>query len=267
MADMDGGDGEESVPARLMASMLDAVWSGVVLGDNDWNPDKSCYELADEYRQSGCSTSDAVENLINWQTAKAGGGGFVLGLPGLAFGVVIIPADLTFTTYLQMRMIATIALLHGWDPKSDRVRTLAFLALLGSGAAEAIRSFGIHVGSKLTASVIAKVLGKVLIEINKAVGFRLVTKAGSTGAVNLVKFVPIMGGLVSGGINAYATRQIGFAADSILKAGPNGAGREGGTVSDPDSSAPLWSRPSDPTALASRQAASQADHPIPLPPP
>ncbi len=33
-----------------------------------------------------------------------------------------------------------------------------------------------------------------MIEINKAVGFRLVTKAGTTGAMNLIKFVPIVVG-------------------------------------------------------------------------
>jgi uncharacterized protein (DUF697 family) len=219
MTGMNNGGSEPSVPARYVQQLLEAVWDGIILADSKWNPDKSCFDLAEEYCRSGRNPDECVQNLIDWQTAKAGGSGFLLGLPGLAFGAVTIPADLTLTTYLQLRMVATIALLRGWDPKSDRVKTLCFLALLGSEAASTVRTFGVNVGTKMTANVIAKVPGRVLMEINKAVGFRLVTKAGTTGAVRLVKIVPLVGGLISGGLNAYATRQIGYAADDILKGG------------------------------------------------
>ncbi len=211
-----------SVPkSTLIARSLDAVWDGVVIGNSKWNPDRTCYELADEYRRSRRTVDECVRNFITWQTAKAGGAGFVLGLPGLAFGIVTIPADLTVTIYLQLRMVAVIALLHGWDAKSDRLKTLAFLSMLGTGAAETVRAAGVQVGTRLTAAALKQVPGRVLIEINKAVGFRLVTKAGSQGVVNLVKFVPIAGGLVSGGLNAVATRGTGYTAHSVLKGGPD----------------------------------------------
>lgn len=212
--------------ANYVQKALETIWDGIILGTSEWNPDKSCYELADDYRRAGGSCDVWVQNLIDWQTAKAGGAGFILGLPGLAFGAVTIPTDLTMTTYLQMRMVATIALLRGWDPKSDRVKTLALLALLGAEGASTARQFGVHVSTKLTGNAVAKIPGKVLIQINQAVGFRLVTKAGSTGAINLIKVVPIVGGLVSGGLNAYLTRKIGHAADGIFQAGP--------TAKDPD---------------------------------
>ncbi|QCG89133.1 EcsC family protein [Azospirillum sp. TSH100] len=218
MSNTDGGALVEQ--KNWMYDLLDSVWDGVVLAESEWNPEKSCYQLYEEYKKSGRTPDECVENFIDWQTAKAAGSGFLLGLPGLAFGVVTIPADLTLSTYLQMRMIAVIALLYGWDPKSDRLKTLALLSMLGSSAAEAVRAAGVKVGTRLTANVIAKIPGKVLIEINKAVGIRLVTKAGTSGVINLTKFVPIVGGLVSGGLNAVTTRQIGFAAQSILREGP-----------------------------------------------
>ena len=215
----DGFETDDAAKGAVIARLLETVWSGVVLGESKWNPDRSCYDLAAEYARSGRTPDECAKNFIKWQTAKAGGTGFVLGLPGLAFGIVTIPADLACTTYLQLRMIAVIALLHGWDPKSDRLKTLAFLSMLGSGAAETARAFGIQVGTKLTGSLLKQVPGKMLIEINKAVGFRLVTKAGTTGAVNLIKIVPIVGGLVSGGMNAATTRTIGRVAHSILRGG------------------------------------------------
>lgn len=138
--------------STLMVRLLDAVWDGVVIGNSKWNPDRTCYDLADEYRRSGRTVDECVQNFINWQTAKAGGTGFVLGLPGLAFDIITIPADLTFTTYLQLRMVAVIALLHGWDAKSDRLKTLALLSMLGTGAAEVVRAAGVQIGAKLTAA-------------------------------------------------------------------------------------------------------------------
>ena len=211
---------EHGPVGAVLLGLLDTVWTSVVIADVSWNPEKSCYDLAREYALNGRTPTQNAENFIDWQIAKAGGAGFLLGLPGLAFGVVTIPADLATTTYLQLRMIAVIALLHDWDIKSDRLRTLAFLSMIGSSAGEVLRTAGVEVGVKLTAAMLNKIPGRLLIEINKQVGFRFVTKAGSKGVVNLTKFVPVFGGLVSGGLNALSTRAIGGFAHGILKEGP-----------------------------------------------
>jgi hypothetical protein len=209
------------IEAGVIDNLLDRVWKEVTSSKSSWNPDKSCEQLYEEYAKSGRTPAECAENFINWQTTKAGAVGFVSGLPGLTFAAITIPADLTATVYLQLRMVAVIALLYGWDLRSDRLKTTAFLCLLGSSAAEAISAAGVKVGTKLTANLIKQIPGHALIAINKAVGFRLITKAGTTGVVNLTKLVPIVGGLVSGGLNAVATRQIGQFAESIFKAGPD----------------------------------------------
>lgn len=216
---MGGVQGKE-IEASWFSEWIGAVWDGVILGDSRWNPDRSCYDLADEYRASGRTPDECVSNFIDWQTAKAGAGGFVAGLGGFATLPVAIPADLTFTTYLQLRMIATIGLLHGWDAKSDRFKTVALVCLIGSSGAEAVRSAGVHVGTKISANLLSKIPGSVLLQINRQVGFRLITKAGTTGVINLSKLVPILGGLVSGGLNAVTTREIGRFAHTVLKQGP-----------------------------------------------
>jgi uncharacterized protein (DUF697 family) len=208
---------------EAVSGLLDAVWTAVVLADSKWSPDKSCYDLHREYQASGRSPEACADNFIDWQMAKAGGTGFVLGLPGMTFGIITIPTDLAYTTYLQLRMIAVIAMLYGWDPKSDQVKTAALLCLLGTEAANVVRQAGIQVGTRLSLNLINKIPGHALIEINKAVGMRLLTKAGSSGIINFTKLVPIIGGLVSGGLNAMTTRQIGAIAQSVFKAGPHSA--------------------------------------------
>ena len=222
MEDSDGADAAQVPEAQAgwLTQILDAVWNGIVLADSYWNPEKSCFDLAEEYRRSGRTPEQCAENFIDWQTAKAGVTGFALGLPGLAFMPVTAPADLTSTTYLQLRMVAVIGLLYGWDPRSDQFRTIAYMSLLGSAAAEVARDFGVRAGTKLAAAQLARVPGKVLIHINQAVGVRLVTKAGSTGLLNLTKLVPIVGGIVGGGLNVFFTRQIGWAAVGWLREGP-----------------------------------------------
>jgi hypothetical protein len=52
----------------------------------------------------------------------------------------------------------------------------------------------------------------VLLDINKKVGFRLVTKSGTTGVVNLSKAVPVLGGVVGGTIDGTSTRAVGAVA-------------------------------------------------------
>ena len=81
---------------------------------------------------------------------------------------------------------------------------------------EILKQAGINVGRKLTQKVIQQIPGKVFIEINKKIGFRLMTKAGEKGIVNAMKVVPIVGGVVGGVFDAYTCRLTGSAAKKIF---------------------------------------------------
>ena len=80
----------------------------------------------------------------------------------------------------------------GYDENFDQVRTFVLLSLVGDGAIEVLKSAGVAIGNKVTQNLIQQIPGRVLIEINKKVGFRLVTKAGEKGVVNLMKLVPLI---------------------------------------------------------------------------
>lgn len=199
---------------------LDQIWEAVIVGESRFNPDRSCHELADEYRASGRSVEKCVENFIDWQTAKAGAVGFLLGAPGFVSIAVAIPGDLLACLYLQMRAVAVIALLCGWDVNSDRTKTVALYSLVGGSGTSAVAT-GATAAAKKGAGVALKNLpGTALIAINRSLGFRFITKFGSQGIVNLIDFIPIIGGLVSGSVNAVMTNQAGWLAYGILKEGP-----------------------------------------------
>ncbi len=159
---------------------------------------------------------EAIDDLIKWQAGYAGAAGFVSNIGGLFMLPVSVPANLASVLFIQLRMIAAIAHLRGYKTSDEKVRTLAFLCLIGSAGTTLLQEAGVSIGAKVAAKVVNQVPGIVLKRINQAVGFRLVTKAGSTGIVNLVKVIPFIGGAISGGIDAGVTLGIGAAAKQMF---------------------------------------------------
>jgi hypothetical protein len=208
-------DNEEN-PSNWVGRSLDYCYD-LALNSTLGGIQKNCFQLAEDYQRRGQVPTKAVDNLIAWQCAKTGLSGFANGLPGLLAMPVTVPLDLTALWYVQLRMVAATALIFELDPKEDRVRTLCYASLLGSGAQEALGKVGVTIATKSAEVALRRMPGSVLAQINKAVGFRLATKFGQKGAINLVKLVPIAGGLVGGTINAVGTRIVGSTAKRLLQ--------------------------------------------------
>ncbi|NCG69745.1 EcsC family protein, partial [Vibrio parahaemolyticus] len=76
---------------------------------------------------------------------------------------------------------------------------------------------GIVVGRKLTENAIKSISGKTITKINQAVGFRLLTKFGEKGAINLGKAIPLVGGIVGATFDSVTTNTIGnMARDTFI---------------------------------------------------
>jgi len=202
-----------SLPVRKLLQCLDWVYERAVSGIPGVD---GIEELAQSYGAQCRCTDDAIDSLIAWQITKAGTAGFITGVGGVLTLPVTIPTNLAGVLYIQVRMIGAIAHLRGYDVRSDQVRTLVFACLAGSAALDILKDLGIHIGAQLTRQMILRISGEVLERINRAVGFRLVTKAGTRGAVNLIKVVPIVGGLVGGALDAAATKVIGHTAKQVF---------------------------------------------------
>jgi EcsC protein family len=173
-------------------------------------------DFANEYVQSNADTESAIDNLVRWQVIQAGTAGFIAGMGGVVTLPVAVPANLAAVLYIQLRMVAAIAHIRGYNAHSDKVKGLATACLAGSSATDTLKDVGINVGSKFTMQGINKIPGNLILRLNQAVGFRLVTKAGTTGVMNLSRLVPVVGGLISGGIDAATTRAIAAAAKQIF---------------------------------------------------
>jgi uncharacterized protein (DUF697 family) len=127
---------------------------------------------------------------------------------------------------VQARLAAAIARIYGHDVREDRVRTLVLLSLAGDAAKEVLKNVGVQIAGKVSEQILHQIPGRLLIDINRLVGFRLLTKAGATGVVNFSKFIPVVGGVVSASFDAYACRKVGHVARSIFRP----AGEESGSA-------------------------------------
>ena len=170
---------------------------------------ESAEELANDYLAENRSRREAADSLVRWQVAKSSASGAATGLGGFATMPLTVPAGLASSLYVQLRMVAAIAHLGGYDVRADQTKTLAFLCLCGDAAKDVAKSVGVQLGRKLTQSAIQRISGETRSMINQAVGFRLLTKFGEKGLVNLGKAIPIVGALVGGAFDGAATYGVG----------------------------------------------------------
>ncbi|MEX6494399.1 hypothetical protein [Fusobacterium animalis] len=70
-------------------------------------------------------------------------------------------------------MIACTAYMAGYDVKSDQTQTLIYSCLAGVVVNQILK--------KVATTMVKKISAKMLITINRKVGFRLLTKFGSKG--------------------------------------------------------------------------------------
>jgi len=179
-------------------------------------------ELAEKYLERYSSTDEAINSLIRHQNAKASSFGFTFGLGGLIVLPVLVPANIVSVLYVQMRMVAAIAHMRGFDVMASEIKTLVFVALTGNSAEKILKGTGLKMGGKMIGKKIfertirKQVTSEALTKINQKVGFRLVTKFGQRGLVSLSRLVPIVGGLIGGSHDFLSTNIIGKVAKNKL---------------------------------------------------
>ncbi len=163
---------------------------------------------------AGVPRSEAeIDRRVAYYCAMAGTAGFVTNVGGALTLPVTLPANVIGVAALQLRLIAEVASARGHDLHGPEARTLALACLTGNAALDVLKEAGVRVGQR----AIGQVAGAVLARINQAVGSRLLAKAGTQGVVNLTRFVPVMGGLVGGTVDALSTKAVGEIAKRVFQ--------------------------------------------------
>ena len=197
---------------RLVAMLVDTGLDGR-------GPLSSARELADEaLAKNGGDRDKAIGALARSTTIKGGIGGFVTGLGGYVTMPVSLPINVAEFYIQAVRMVGGIAALRGYDLDEPRVRTAVLLTLVGSNSDEVLKKAGMTTASgRLTTYALRGMPPSALMMVNKAVGFRLMRGVSEKFLTHLGRGIPIAGGLVGGGIDAFMMKQI---ADQAIKEFP-----------------------------------------------
>ena len=168
--------------------------------------------LAEEYTKRHCNKEEAAKAMLKNQVKKCTTSGIITGFGGAITLPVTIPANIASVLYVQMRMIACAAYMGGYDLSDDQVQTFVYACLAGVSVNEVFKKFGVNFGVKAARAAVDKIPGKVLIAINKKLGFRFITKWGEKGLVNMGKLIPGLGAAINGGFDYIETKAIAFRA-------------------------------------------------------
>ena len=172
---------------------------------------------ARQLQRNGGSVDEAIDALIEFHVRLASAQGFVTNLGGAAALPVAVPANLTGVAVVQVRMIAAIAHLRGYDLADNRVRTALVMCLLGGEQVVKLIKEG-KLPTSPMAIATAPVFDPLLdARVAEAVVSDLASRIGGKNlALMLTKRVPLVGGGIGAVVDAVATRQIGKYAKSEL---------------------------------------------------
>jgi uncharacterized protein (DUF697 family) len=204
---------EASRASRLSNFLLEKGLEGA-------GPLSGARDLAGEYLidTSYASHDERVAALVRWETRKNFTTGFLTGLGGIVTFPVSIPAALGASWLIQARMSGAIAAIYGHDLDAERVRTGILLSLAGDVAREAMKDLGIGGGEGgLTRRALEQVPGRVLVEINKRIGVRLLASASQRVLLRFPRAVPVVGGVVGGTLDAVVCRMVGRTARQMFQ--------------------------------------------------
>ncbi len=172
-------------------------------------------EYVASYTDRYSTPEKAAQELIKNQLIKCTTSGAPSGAAGffvLPISIASIPANIANVLYVQLRMIAGVAMIGGYEVRTDQVQTLIYACLAGSSATDMLKEAGITTGQKLAMNAIKKIPGTTLTAINRKVGFRFITRFGETGIINLGKMVPVVGAVIGGLFDFTTTKVIASTA-------------------------------------------------------
>ena len=160
----------------------------------------------------------AVRAVIDDHVRYAGAQGLLTSVGGVFTAMVTIPTNITGLALIQIRMVAAIAHLRGYDLEDQRVQHAVLACLLGEDKVDAlVRAQRIPAPpmALATAPAVDPETGRVLAA---EVTSELVTRvAGKHAAVTVVRRVPVVGGVVGMGVDGMATYRIGRYAEAELR--------------------------------------------------
>jgi hypothetical protein len=201
---------DETVDADAASQAINKVVTMLLdLGLDGRGPIRSAAQVASTAKKEKGSREEAINAIARGTMLRGGIGGFVTGLGGFVTMPIALPANVLEFYVQATRMVGAIAILRGYDIREPRIRTAVLLTLVGSKSDEVLKKAGMATGGgRIAELALRNVPPAALMVVNKAIGFRLMRGVGSKLLGRFGRGVPVAGGLVGGGIDAYMMKKI-----------------------------------------------------------
>lgn len=186
---------------RVVERLLDT-------GIDGKGPFDSAAEVAAAAIKKHPRPEDAVDEIVKDHTLLAAGGGFLTSMGGFITMPVSLPANILEFYLLATRMVASIAKVRGYDIDQQEIRSAVLLTLVGADAEDLLKKAGVVATGRLSNLAAQRLPGPVLMVVNKAVAFRLLSTAGRNVLTRFGRAIPVAGGVVGAGLDTYLLRRI-----------------------------------------------------------
>jgi hypothetical protein len=171
----------------------------------------SAQKIADVAMAGHSDAERAIAAIVRSHLKLAVAGGFVTGLGGFLAMPIALPANVLEFYLVATRMVAGIASTRGYDIRQPEVRSAVLLALVGADADDLLKKLsplpGVDTGW-LAGLAVQRLPGPVLLAVNKGVGFRVLGQLGKKSLTRFGRVVPLAGGVVGAGVDAYLLKRI-----------------------------------------------------------
>lgn len=161
----------------------------------------SAEALAESYQRKYGGKKYLVDKLILHEALKVSSSSFLGGAGGAWMLPVTLPLNITTTLIIQIRMIATIAIIHGHSANELRVKALIYACLCGDITLKVI-------SSALTEAMYEKIINRAALVV--------MSRSSSCVSKSIIRGVPIVGALVGSCSDFIMTKLVGRVADKLF---------------------------------------------------
>lgn len=191
------------------------------IGIDGRGPFSSARTVADLAIAEHFDVEAAIDAMVRSHLRVGAANGFVTSLGGFVAIPIAMPANVLGFYLVATRMVAGIASTRGHDITAPEVRSAILLALVGADTDDLLRKASDAGTGRLVNLAAQRLPGPVLMAVRKGVAFRLFCRIGRKPLSRFGKVVPVAGGVVGAGLDAYLLRRIADHAriEFPLKAG------------------------------------------------
>lgn len=161
----------------------------------------SAYELASQHKIRYPFHSDSLDKLIKQEANKVATMGFLTGLGGLISLPITLPASAIGALFIQMRLVATIAILQGHDIYDKRIQLLMYFSLCVMSGKSELQRFCLK--------TLMKQSNEIIQQISLSVTKQLIVILSTKNSLKLVKVIPLVSGMTGAIIDRIITYRIG----------------------------------------------------------